>query len=102
MTLPVVKPPSTSTFPFGNKVATCCWRLVFMEPVGEQFPVAGLYNSHLARLLAPLLVAPPASSTLPLGNSVAVCNSRAVAMAPVTLFVPASGVGGGYMLIAGS
>jgi len=55
--------------------------------VAIQVPLAGSYNSALARM--PILGPnPPATSTIPLGNKVAVCCSRPVFRLPVVAQVP--------------
>jgi hypothetical protein len=35
------KPPATSTWPDGRRVAVCCQRGEFIEPVADQVPVIG-------------------------------------------------------------
>ena len=82
-------PAATSTFPPGNKVAVCSSRAVLRLPVNVQVPVAGSYNSALARLPLPKL--PPATSTLPLASNVAVCRKRPVLRLPVDVQLPLAG-----------
>src|SRR5579884_1307822 len=53
-----------------------------MLPVAMKLPVAGSYNSALARIW-PESSSPPAISTSPLARRVAVCPVRGTVMAPV-------------------
>jgi hypothetical protein len=53
-----------------NKVAVCLSRAALRLPVTVQFPLAGSYNSALAK--TPVLPTPAATSVLPFGNNVAV------------------------------
>src|SRR5579872_7315427 len=58
-------------------------------PVGLKSPVAGSYNSAVARPVKPF--DPPAMRTFPLFNNVAVFPPRGVLIAPVAANVPVAG-----------
>ena len=66
-----LKPPVTSTLPFGSSVAVCRARAVLKVLVAPHVPVAGSYSSALASDAEPLK--PPATRTVPFGNKVALC-----------------------------
>jgi len=55
---------------------------VTMFPVFEKPPVAGSYNSALARV-APLFALPPVTRTFPFASTVAWCKPLPVASCPV-------------------
>src|SRR5205807_6855211 len=67
---PQLKPPATSTLPFGSKVAVWPSRSVLRSAVRLHIPAAGSYSSALLKDL--VLSLPPANRTLPLGNRIAV------------------------------
>src|ERR1035437_5656841 len=85
----VSKPPTTATFPFGNRDAVWLKRVVESAPVEVQTPVEGLKISALVRATAfPFevllgLVTPPATRTIPLVSKDEVWFMRAVASGPV-------------------
>src|SRR6516162_11202919 len=57
--LPFVVPPTTSTKPFGSRVAVWPKRARFIRPVAAQVPVEGSYSSALDKT-TPLESTPPA------------------------------------------
>ena len=62
---------------------------MFILPVAVHTPVAGSYNSALAKV--PLMLPPPATSTCPFGSNVAVCKEREVVILPVAVHIPIAG-----------
>jgi hypothetical protein len=66
---------------------------VVIAPVAAKVPVAGSYNSALAKTEAPGFKEelPPVIKTLPLGRRVAVCDDLPMVIAPVAAKVPVAG-----------
>ena len=76
------KPPETSTWPEGSKVAVWWTREAPMLAVEDQVPVVGSYTSALGMSMLPVET-PPDTSTSPEGNTMAVCAERGALMGVV-------------------
>jgi hypothetical protein len=95
VTVPFVDPPATTTEPVvasavPSSVAVCATRAACMFPPEGQVaavPVAGIVNTAVVAIGAPLLVRPPVISTLPFASRVAVCPSRAAGSTVVFVHV---------------
>ena len=84
-----IEPPTTNTWPSGNKVAVGDTRPVFIVPVGVHSPVAG--SALGLKRASP--AKPPATRTFPFANKVAVCLNRPVVSEPVEVQVRVAGLG---------
>ena len=87
-------PPAIRTRPSASSVAVLPARVVVIEPVGLNEPVAGSYSSAEAKNVYVDeygFWSPPAIRTRPSASSVAVSALRAVAIEPVGLKEPVAG-----------
>jgi hypothetical protein len=84
------RPPTMSTFPFGNRVAVCPDLGSLILPVAVNVPELGSNSSAPANSTT-VDSHPPAMSTFPLANSVAVWLYLATAILPVGAKPPCAG-----------